>query len=210
MTRLRPSFLAVLLTTLATPAFAGVIPYPNPGVIAPQVTTYASSSGGVDVYYYGSTANDTDFVQVYDVQTQYNSGEILNNHATAVGTEITVGTGPGQINAGDQLVFFIESPDGSFGSIASYSEDGINHAYITGYSGGTVGGTIVPAGLYVGLEDLYYPGSDLNYNDDDFIFTGVSAPSVTGVTPEPASLALFGTGLLGVVGTMKRRMQIHG
>lgn len=201
------SCLAPLCLALAAPAlYADVIPYPTPGTIAPQVLTYATSSGGVNVYFDGSSANFTDYVQVYDVNTAYNSGDILNNHTTALGAEVTVGTSAGQINAGDQLIFYIDSPEGLFASIASYSSDGVNHAYITTYSGGTIGSSTVPVGLYVGLEDEVNGSSDFNYQDDTFVFTGVSAPSVA-ATPEPSSLFLLGTGALSLAGAIKRRLR---
>ena len=207
MTRLHGCTLALLFVAPAASALAATIPYPNPGTIAPQVSTFAQTSGGVSVYYYGSTAGFEDQVEILDVQTGYNSGPILDNKSTTVGAEVSVGTMPGQINANDQLVFYIVSPDGLFASIASYSADGVNHAYITSYPGGILNGTTVPMGLFVGLEDLPNGASDFNYNDDDFIFTGVSAPAVMGSTPEPESLALFGTGLLGMVGVARRRVR---
>ena len=184
----------------ASIAKADAIPYPNKGTVAPEVPTFATSNGGVNIYFYGSTAADTDTIQVFDVQTNYLSDKVLNNKTTANGTEVTVGTGAGQINAGDQLVFYINSPDGLFASIASYSDDKVNHGYVTTYTGGNFG---IPAGLFVGLEDLK-GGGDLNYNDDTFVFTGVSAPSIA-ATPEPGSLALLGTGTLSLLGMARRR-----
>ena len=167
------------------------------------MATYASNtSGGVNVYFYGSTAADTDYIQVQDVQTGYNSGDILNNHTSAQGQEVTVGTAPGQINMRDQLVFYIDSPEGLFASVASDSADGVNHGYVTNYTGGVAG---IPAGLFVGLEDesASHP-SDFNYNDDTFVFTGVMAPTLS-ATPEPGSLALLGTGTLSLLGLARRR-----
>lgn len=195
----------MFLAAAALPSFADSIPYTKVGTVAPTVTTYASGNNGIDIYYYGSTAGFTDTIGVYDVQTQYNSGLILNNKTTAVGTEVVVGSTAGQINAGDQLIFYINSPDGIFASIAADSADGINHAYITSFSGSTLNGVKVPAGIFVGMEDENKSHSDLNYNDDDFIFTNVSAPAVTA---EPASILMLGTGLLAGVAFLRRQTSL--
>ena len=199
-----------ILAVSSMPLLADAIPYPNPGTIAPQVNTYASASGGIDIYYFGSTASFTDYVEVYDIQTGFNSGEILDNHTTVLASETTVGTAAGQINAGDQLVFYIISPEGNLASLASYSSDGVNHAYITPYSGGTLNSASIPSGIFVGLEDEANGESDFNYNDDTFVFTGVSAPSIgvgTGVTPEPSSFVLLGTGALAAAESMRRKLR---
>lgn len=205
MNRFKALLFATFVTASASSAFAGSIPYANAGTVAPTVTTYATTNG-INLYYYGSTAGYTDYIGVIDLKTGYNSGSLLNNKTTSVGTEITVGTGAGQINAGDQLEFYINSPEGDFYSIAANSPDGINHAYITNYSGGTANGVAIPAGYFVGLEDEAKNHSDLNYNDDDFILTGISN---TSVTPEPASLVLMATGVLGVVVLFRRRAALQ-
>lgn len=203
MTLKKKLLLPLLLATSAVPAFADQIPYPHAGTIAPQTLVYATSSG-ITAYYMGSTAGYDDQIEVFDVQTNWNSGKILDNKSTSVGTKITVGTGANQINAGDQLIFYILSPDGLFANAASYSADGVNHAYLTSYSGGTVNGTAIPAGTFVGMEDLNKSTSDFNYNDDDFVFTGVTTAAVT---PEPGALVLFATGAMGLFGLhhMRRR-----
>ncbi len=203
MTRTKLLSLTVLLAGSSLPALADQIPYPNAGTIAPQTLVYATSNG-IEAYYMGSTAGYDDQIEVYDVKTGWNSGKILDNKASTVGAEFTVGTGANQINAGDELIFYIVSPDGLFANVASYSADGINHAYMTSYSGGLANGYTIPAGTFVGMEDLKKGNSDLNYNDDDFVFTGVKAAAAT---PEPAGLALFATGLVLLVGYKQLRRE---
>lgn len=206
MTSTRTFLLSLLMPcACAAPALADSIPYPHPGVIAPQTIIYASSNG-INAYYLGSTAGYDDQIDVYDVATGWDSGKVLDNKTTPLGSEVTLGTGAGQINAGDQLIFYIDSPDGHFASVSSKSPDGINHAYITKYSGGTVNNVSIPAGFFVGMEDLPYGSSDLNYNDDDFVFTGVATKPAS-VTPEPGALALFATGLLAMLGVRRYRHQ---
>ena len=200
MQLLKLPLLPVLVTSFALSAHAGSINYANAGTVASTVTTYATTGNGVDLYYYGSTAAYTDYIGIYDTANGYNSGPVFDNRTTAVGSEVVIGAG--QINTGDQLVFYIDSPDGVFGSNAGYSADGINHGYITTYTGGTINNVSVPAGLFVGMEDENKSHSDLNYNDDDFVATGVST---TAVTPEPATIFLLGTGLLACIGVQNRR-----
>jgi hypothetical protein len=196
-----------LVVVSSSSALADQIPvYPNPGTIAPQVLTYASASGGLSLYFLGSEAGYNDTVDVYDVQTGFNSGAVFPGHSTVLGTMIMVGTGPGEINAGDQLVIYINSPERLFASVASYSADGVNHGYIVPYAGGTVNGVDVPAGTFVGMEDLWITDSDLDYNDDTFMFVaGSVTPVGTSNTPEPGTWLLMGTGMMGLAGEVRRR-----
>ncbi len=205
MKRLLLSLAALGFAHLLWSARADSIPYPNVGTIAPQVLTYAATSGGINVFYFGSQASFTDTVEIVDVATSFDSGAILSNHSTALGQTLLVGTSAGQINAGDQLVFYINSPQGKFASVASLSADGVNHGYITTFSGGTINGVSIPSGIYVGLEDEANGQSDFNYNDDTFVFTGVNA--IPASTPEPGTFALLGTGILSAAGLMRRKLR---
>ncbi|HVP50208.1 MAG TPA: PEP-CTERM sorting domain-containing protein [Candidatus Bathyarchaeia archaeon] len=83
-----------------------------------------------------------------------------------------------------------------FASDPALSYDGVNHAYATPFAGRNG----IPAGIFVGMKDLPVGQSDLDYNDDPFVFTNVSS------TPEPGTLAMLGSGILGVAGILRRKM----
>jgi hypothetical protein len=94
----------------------------------------------------------------------------------------------------------------SGGAYLLANADGVNHAYITDYVAGQFN-EIPLNGTYVAFEDLFTNGgsgfpSDLNYRDEQFVFTGV-AP---GVVPEPSSVVLLGIGVTALLGYTRKRL----
>jgi hypothetical protein len=58
----------------------------------------------------------------------------------------------------------------------------------------------MPAGVYIGMEDEPYSYSDLDYDDDTFVFTDVMVtPSLSSAVPEPTSTILSLAGIALIV-----------
>jgi hypothetical protein len=139
-----------------------------------------------------------------DVTTGTTSAWSFSNHPTAIGAS----TDFGYVNYGDTLVFEIDDLNINqiFASDPAYSLDGVNHGYVTSFAGGQLFGANIPAGVYVGMEDLNARNSDFDYNDDIFLFTNVGSkgldapppPPDNAPIPEPNSLILLGTGFVAL------------
>jgi hypothetical protein len=194
---MKRKFLILFFTwsVLAAPMFAGATPYPDPGTIASTNSFTAVFTGSITGYFYGFSASHTDYVGMLNVTTSVFSGWLFNNQTTAPGTSADFGP----VNSGDVLVFKLWDVTSGmhFASDPSMSDDGINHAYATDFAGG--GG--IPAGIFIGMEDLPLAQSDFDYNDDQFVFVNVS-------TPEPGNLVMLGSGLIGLAGILRRKVNL--
>lgn len=205
---------------LAAAAFAGLgtgaqaatgIPYPGSGSYNPVTYNFtAVASGDLKAYFVGgAAAGYENQVGVLINGVASGAGFGLDNHASAVGDSFNFG----HVDAGDVLTFVLYNI--SLASYAysdpalnvSYDAPGVtghNHVYSTFYDGSDPSLTGVPAGVYVAFEDLPFPGSDFNYNDESFVFTNVSVDPTGGV-PEPASWALMALGFGAAGGALRAR-----
>ena len=154
------------------------------------------------------------------VNGQQQGGFALANHtSSAYGTTAsTFGQAFdfGHVNAGDVLTFGLQvSPEYVYPnsgrapylvtSDSTLNKDHINHTYTQSFAGETRNGVTIAPGTYVSFEDLLIPNSDLNYNDENVVFSNVTA-SMADPTPEPSSLALLGLGLVaGGFGVFRKR-----
>ena len=195
---------------LVSPAFADNLPYtPYAGFFVPTASSLTATGNTLNVYFYGSSAADSDNLKIQDVTAGWTSGPIFNNQSSTAGQKLSF-----NVNPNDVLVLYLvnETTGKTYSSDPSDSADGYNHAYFTTFSGN---GT-TPAGTYVGLEDQFIGAnssgicggqnnlSDCDFNDSQLVLVNAVDPPL-GDAPEPSSLALLGTSILGGAGLLRRR-----
>lgn len=178
-------------------ANAGSIPYPDTFTENPVLYDFtAASNGDIVAYFYGTNAayNSTLGLLVNGVDTGITG---LPNHGSAIGQSLNFGF----VTAGSVLTFYIKilETDFTFFSDKAMNADGENHIYSTTFFGSNV----IPAGTYVGFEDLSVKllcNSDFNYTDHQFVFTNTIA-----AVPEPSTWAMLIAGFAGLGAMAYRR-----
>ena len=196
---------------LATAASASPIPYPNPGTPAPTLYITATATGDVQATLYSALGLDDDRIGLLDLTTGYDSGFVVYTHQAPLGTLYNFG----HVNAGDQLEFYLKNNNPvdaaqTFYSDPTLSTDGYNHVYE--YATGQPDATGQLANVtYLGFQDI---PEGFAFSGDSFNASALEATNLTlsstppmTPTPEPGTLSLLGTGVLGIAGLVRRRFK---
>ena len=180
--------------------------YHNPGQYNSKTYSFtADATGDITGYFVsrGSAVYD-DQIGLLDDGKLTSAGFGLDNQESSFGQAFNFG----EVHQGDVLTFELRNltvgldvfSNASMNSAYDNGDDQLGHNHI--YSESYAGGGHLPPLTYVAFEDLQFPNSDFNYNDDSFVFTDIKAQAISAI-PEPSAWTLLIAGL-GMIGTMLR------
>jgi hypothetical protein len=162
----------------------------------------AANAGSITAYFYGASSDYTSVIGM-SVNGDPVGSWGLNNHSSTYGDALVLGS----VNAGDVITFrlFVTNTGQEWSSDLMGNSDRFNHSFADDFKGNSM----IPAGTYLGLEDLA-GGGDRDYNDVQFVFTNTkfstaySAAATPEPVPEPGGLSLLGLGVTSILGLRRR------
>ncbi len=194
---------------IASAAGSAQVPYSNPGTEAPTQYISATTTGDVQATLFSALGLDDDRIGLLDLTTGYDSGFVVFTREAPLGTLYNFG----HVNAGDHLEFYLKNNNPvdaaqTFYSDPSLSTDGFNHVYEYHLGGADVTGQLADA-TYLGFQDI---PEGFIFSGDTFNASAIEASNLTlspaAPAPEPGTLALLGTGVLGIAGAIRRRLTL--
>jgi hypothetical protein len=199
MKRLGRTLLAVVALTAAASSNAHAQGAAQPGPWTMYGSSLIATGSDVWVKFYGADAGYTN--SLFYLCTASCDQFLFQNNNTAItqpGQEVKLN---GTFAAGQEVIFrlFVQTTgDNWYSGAASRNADNYAHFATQMFNDVTSLATYTVLG---GFEDLR-GGGDQDRNDLMFEISGVSAVTAT---PEPATLSLLATGLLGIGGMAYRR-----
>jgi hypothetical protein len=179
------TFNKTLISALGATAMLGAVSSAHADADILGAELYATG-GDVVLRFEGSDAGYDSLISVNG------SAELFPNHSTAVGTEFNLGNFAAG-TALDVVLHVLTTSQFFHTGPGALNVDGLPHAVVSLVGGRTL----------VSFEDKV-GGGDNDYNDHSFSFTNVGVTAV----PEPSAMALTlaGLGVLGFVGTRRRKV----
>jgi len=209
--KIKKKLLCILCANLLTISIVGAAPISyrqlglNGNINTETYNFTAKANDDIIAYYVGATAGYTNSISllVNGIDREI-SGLFNHNFNGNSRAEYGQSLNFGLVEKGDSLIFKLNTNLTSSNPFSLFSEpsmnkldNGLNHIYSKSY----IGDSIIPKGTYIGFEDLIW-GGDKDYDDEQFVFTN------TGVTPIPAAIWLFGSGVIGLISLGKRKRPI--